>query len=439
LRRALVLVALVALACTNTGSLPALGQVLLYVDTDAIVPREPGALPDETFPGPIFDRLRIEMVAPGDGLPCAGCVREFSIDQRVFRDRQASVGLVPKSGVSGYRARVALYRGFGADANGMRPTSTLETYVQLPVIQAEGIASVHVILQTNNVASPQGTLDAPLPAEPGPPPPSVVGTWAADQRKGCIGEPSSGQVCVPGGAFWMGDLTLPTPEERLVAVSPFYLDATEVTVARVRASGLAASALAAGELGAESTANPHCTFTQTVGTSENLPVTCVTKAFAARFCEAQGDRLTTEAEFAYAASGRVGAPFVWGADRPVCEDTVFGRGDPSSLGSEHVCASLGQGPAPPMSGRRDVLTLRTGSVYDLGGNVAEWMADDFAQTKPCWAAPVLIDPLCIVSGAPPTLRGGSWDQASGYQRASNRAPYSKISQSLGFRCARSAQ
>lgn len=60
--------------------LPPEGQIVFYVDTDAIVPLAANELPEETLPSPIFDRLRIEMFPPGSDAPCDDCTREFAVD-----------------------------------------------------------------------------------------------------------------------------------------------------------------------------------------------------------------------------------------------------------------------------------------------------------------------------------------------------------------------
>ena len=90
-----------------------------------------------------------------------------------------------------------------------------------------------------------------------------------------------------------------------MAISPFYLDAFEVTVARMRASPLVANALRSPDV-KENTADPYCTYTRNPGPSEDLPLTCVRRTFAGAFCEANGGRLPTEGELGYVASGSGG-------------------------------------------------------------------------------------------------------------------------------------
>lgn len=425
----------------DNPTLPPEGQILLYVDTDAIVPLAPSEAPDETLPAPIFDRLRIEMIEPAMDGACKDCAREFAVNRRMFTNRAASVGLVPRTGTSGYRARVTLFRTFRSELAGPRLPSSLVSVITLPPIAAEGIVPVHVVLKTEDVGVPKGTLDAPIPHVAGPPPASLVDTWAKEQRVTCPEAPRDGEVCVPGGAYWYGDLTSVLPTEQLVAVSPFYLDATEVTVKRMRASPLARAAVENSDVKVKfAGAAALCSYTEVPGATEDFPLTCVRKTFAQKFCEAQGGRLPTEAEYAFAASGRVGSAFVWGDDLPACADATFGRSDDTRSQAARSCVAAGVGPTKVASGARDVLALRTGRVFDLNGSVGEWALDDYVEpTSACRAAPLAIDPLCTATPAFPTFRGGAWNAAGAVLRAVNRGKLEGVGADLGFRCARPAK
>ena len=81
-------------------------------------------------------------------------------------------------------------------------------------------------------------------------------------------------------------------------------------------------------------------------------------------------------------------------------------------------------------------------LYDLAGNVDEWVADLYAPyTDPtCWNGTVRSDPLCNNNDAfsDRVIRGGSWNSFDVvYVRSASRnTPVIRISVS-GFRCARS--
>lgn len=432
-----LLLCLLGCGALDDRSLPPRGQIRLLVDTDAIVPRAPGAPPDAAQPAPVFDRLRIEVFPPGEVLPCVDCTREFPIDERAFRERRVSAGVVPRPDASGYRARVVLYRGFGVDSSGARQASSLDTYVALPVVGDEGVVDVTVVLETANVGKVLGSLDAPDDVRVGPPEESRVGTFARDLRRPCAGEARAGEVCVPGAAYWMGDLTLPDFPERLVAVSPFFVDAYEVTVAAMRSSGLASAAIGRGDLVAAAPGS-HCTYTAAPGALEDRPVDCLTRALAEQYCELGGKRLPTEAEFAFVASGRVGDPFVWGGEEPACADAVFARNGPTAAETDRYCAALGEGPQRGGQGKKDVLALPGGAVFDLAGNMVEWTIDDYVTKGDCHDAPIAFDPRCVVPGAPPAFRGGGWITVGAYLRASNRGAgdFPTPNAGIGFRCVR---
>lgn len=438
---AIAIAASISLGC-SVDPLPPEGQVLLYLDTDAWLP-DPRD-PDRDHP-PLFDRLRIELFEPGATEPCAGCTREFGVDHTTVFAGEASVGIVPRPGERGYRARVRLYRVGGADLVDPRPTSTLEAVVRLPVVQTEGIVETHIVLRTDELGAPQGSLDAPIDPSAGRAPGGLAGTWAKDTRRDCGGAPAAGEVCVRGGAYWMGDLTIgdaygDTLSERLVVVSPFYLGASEVTVADWRASGMAVS----GNLFPHSASHPLCTYTTAAGDSEQHPVNCVTREAAEAYCAARGARLPTEGEWEYVASARRSAHAVWGDDPARCEDAIFGRnGDFGVPPATKECLASGKGPAAAGSGARDRLAIGGGAIVDLAGNLSEWMADAWAEEgEPCWSGPILRDPRCQSGSAPPgyLIRGASFEHAGSNLRAALRArvdadgkPLSVI---IGFRCAR---
>jgi hypothetical protein len=229
---------------------------------------------------------------PGEATPCADCTRDFGVDHETVFAGRASFGITTAAGKSGYRARVRLFRSGGANVVDPRPTSTLEAVVLLPTIGAEGIVDAHVVLSTDDLGQPQGTLDAPVPALPGAAQGGLAGTWAAQYRRACTGDAHDGEVCVNGGAYWMGDPTFFQPFERLVAVSPFFVDTTEVTVAQLRAAGLIAELLHVDDPTSE---QRFCTFTAAPGPFEGYPVTCLPRAEMVAYCNKRGATLISEA------------------------------------------------------------------------------------------------------------------------------------------------
>src|SRR5262249_21734949 len=156
---------------------------------------------------------------------------------------------------------------------------------------------------TDSVGVPVGSLDAPIDPQEGLPGPSQVGTWPGAEVIPCSGTPGEGQVCIPGGAFWMGNAKVigegvgdGADRLRLVVMPPFFLDAAEVTLARVRAAGAMPDyAWSGGSMG--TAWQDYCTFTATG--NDDTPVNCTSWPHARAFCQGLGGDLPTEAQFEY--------------------------------------------------------------------------------------------------------------------------------------------
>ena len=428
-RRALVLALLGAVACKShdTTTLPPHGQLLIYDDTDAPLPAAAGDALGPDDPAPLFDRVRIEIYEPNGTAPCDGCTHEFDLDRTIVGEGRASVGVSTPPGVAGYRARVRMFRAIAVELNEPRQDATVEVVAALPVIAAEGVTPVTVMLRTDDVAHPVGSLASPVAPIAGPAQPGVAGTWPGAARVPCVGPAPAGSVCVPGGAYWMGHpLTkfFSAPGDDLVmrvaVVSPFFLDATEVTVAPFRRASVANAQdpISNGNFNL-------CTFTSTPGNDEDLPVNCVSWSKARSYCERMGGDLPTEAQFQFASSARASRLYVWGDDAPACRDAVYAR--VTALGADPLITCPGGWLLTPRSGARDRLSLPGGDVFDLGGNVAEYALDLWNfQASSCWGPGVAHDPLCTTPADPAdavhTLLGGYWNGFAAGVAATTRQP-----------------
>jgi serine/threonine-protein kinase len=286
-----------------------------------------------------------------------------------------------------------------------------------------------------------------------------------------------GMVAIPGGKLTMGASqeeldaackALPggcLPEERpqldrekpphQVTVSPFQIDRDEVDneafsnfleaiafeldvrddkddhyprFVTERATGAAIADLYPELGGVERTKDGH--FAPRSGRA-HWPMVQVTWDGATRYCQHLGKRLPTEAEWELAARGTTRRRFPWGDDPPRCEGTVFGRGDPRGCGA--LRAELG----PVGEATQDVTP---DGVRGLGGNVGEWVQDQFTQPyyPDCGAC---IDP---VNEKPVPLaedmriwRGGTLLGVAWFSRATTRSRWKRTSamNGLGFRCA----
>jgi serine/threonine-protein kinase len=235
---------------------------------------------------------------------------------------------------------------------------------------------------------------------------------------------------------------------RQVHLSPFYLDATEVTNEEfaawlnrqpgievhggrlVRQGGTLLLDLfpSYGHGGLVYQDTPQGgRFAPRAGLARK-PVAQVTWDAALRYCQAQGKRLPTEAQWEFAARESQGLRFPWGDDEPRCEGVVFGRR------RGEACAHLGAGPADVGATPQD-RTAR--GIRDLGGNVSEWVQDRLIAPYPACPPPCR-DPVSDApGGGPRVFRGGNWYESAESCRAAGRGRMApdQVKGNIGFRCA----
>jgi formylglycine-generating enzyme required for sulfatase activity len=433
-----------AFACTKTG--PPRAQLVLYVDTDAVVPSH---VHQVDRPLVLFDRLSIDVTPPDVDAPCEGCRRFFDVSKEQFSGHAVSIGIPSAPHRTGYRARVRLYKAAFLAQGEPPQESTIESNVTLPPVGDEGEVSVTVTLRTDDVGR---VLTGVIPA-PGPPASSLVGSWPGAKRVDCAGTASSGEACIPGGAFWMGSsIAPPGPylddlgHHRLVVVSPFFMDVREVTVVEMRQS-MPATEIPVPWSGSTtgSRYDDWCTYTAAPDRWDDYPINCVSWLGARQYCQKRNADLPTEAQFEYVASGLVGDTFVWGADDPPCDAAVFARGGAGLLSTQDApCnASMDFGGAEkPGSGAWDRLTIGNKEIVDLAGNLNEMTLDSWLpQNDPCWSSPgVQMDPFCTASSSNlHAVRGGGWLALGSLMEAAFRRaiPATKVvGPDGGFRCAR---
>ncbi len=278
---------------------------------------------------------------------------------------------------------------------------------------------------------------------------AAAGARRATRKQSVATTAPAGMVFIPGGTFTMGansGLEFEGPPHR-VTVRPFFMDRTEVTVARfaefVAATGHETEAERRGVAKAfvvksgkwedvEGADWRHPEGPDAPASRPEEPVVQVSWDDAVAFAKWAGRRLPTEAEWEFAARGGLeGATYAWGNE-------LAPGGKPMG--------NWWQGDFPRNNKARDGFVLRApvGSfppngygLHDMAGNVWEWVADwyepDYFSHSP------MLDPQGPTTGTLRAVRGGSFLCNEGFCRgyraaARNRKnPDTGISH-LGFRC-----
>ena len=224
-----------------------------------------------------------------------------------------------------------------------------------------------------------------------------------------------------------GEFTMGSPEgegnadehpQHVVELDDFYIDQYEVTVDRYQRF-----------MKQKSHRQPK--FWEHVDSQRDSqkPVVGVDWKDAQAYCEWAGKRLPTEAEWEKAARGTDNRTYPWGTFKPNSSTANFGK----DLGYKNLYTER----------LKDVGTYQRGKspyeVYDLAGNVLEWVADwydkDYYQASP------RKNPQGPLRGKSRTLRGGSWYNPSEHLASTlrfvlNPAHPSKLA---GIRCAQDSE
>jgi formylglycine-generating enzyme required for sulfatase activity/predicted Ser/Thr protein kinase len=167
---------------------------------------------------------------------------------------------------------------------------------------------------------------------------------------------------------------------------------------------------------------------------ESLPVTLVTWLGAQLYCTSLGKRLPTDAEWELAAAGLERRTYPWGGATPTCRSVNLMTRESVEGPDAGACDRDRKVPLPIMSAPMD--TTRDG-VFDLGGNVAEWVDDD---ARPRDEPPT----QTVAGGKSGIIRGGAFVRAdietsAFFARTTARkfGLANNVTDNIGFRCAKS--
>jgi formylglycine-generating enzyme required for sulfatase activity len=227
-----------------------------------------------------------------------------------------------------------------------------------------------------------------------------------------------GMARIPGGKFTMGtdDKKAPPNERpaRIVSISPFWLDKTEVTVVAYRAC------VDKGSCPKPARSSVSCTWDQG---EPQLPISCVPWTSAQAFCSSAGKRLPTEVEWEMAARGSTPIRYPWGGQ------SAAGCGAAVTLASDATQRSCSG--KRPMKVGSHVMGASPFGIFDMSGNVEEWVADWYAETA---------SDLSPRAGASHVLRGGGWLSPPSAARTTSRnwGSAREMGPNVGFRCAKDA-
>jgi len=243
--------------------------------------------------------------------------------------------------------------------------------------------------------------------------PVAAASYWLVQRSAVSSKDGAPLVRIEGGVFTMGDDEFFPIRE--VYVNPFYVDGVEVTTERY-AKFLAANG---------SLAPPDEWDTLDLAKQGQLPVVGVSWNDAQAYCQWAGKRLPTEAEWERAARDSDQRKYPWGNEEPGAARAVYGHRAEDAYG----------GGLEPV-GSLDAGRSREG-VYDLEGNVSEWVSDWFTES---FSVDDVRNPKGPATGEKKVIRGSGWHEPVeriGGSRRYQASPDNRTDD-VGFRCAKDA-
>jgi formylglycine-generating enzyme required for sulfatase activity len=233
--------------------------------------------------------------------------------------------------------------------------------------------------------------------------------------KTLVGDEGREMVQIPEGPFTMGSANGDPDEapEHQVYLKTFYIDKKEVTQAEYDRFLRMTKRQKPGF--------PVFEDDQAKILKPELPAIGVSWLDAEAYCKWAGKRLPTEAEWEKAGRGEGKRRYAWGDEFVAGHANLDGRED----GYQYL--------APPgalEAGRSPY------GVFDMTGNVAEWVADSYDESY--YKQAPYRDPPGPEESDLRVIRGGSWRETSHNARLSKRfaAKRWRTDSTIGIRCAR---
>ena len=214
---------------------------------------------------------------------------------------------------------------------------------------------------------------------------------------------------VSTGEFSMGSESGDSDEAPVhtVSLEAYYIDKYEVTNALYKACVIAGACY-----------EPNNISNYVSSQYADHPVVFVDWGMAKSYCEWRSAKLPTEAQWEKAARGTDGRTYPWGEGIDCSKANYLGCSGSTS----------------------SVMTYQSGispyGVYDMAGNVWEWVADWYSETY--YETSATENPTGPDSGTLRVLRSGAWNLGALVVRTSlrNAQPPSVSDNDIGFRCAR---